>query len=66
MTCVSCGNIATVRAPGRPEWCSRYWWRLPAPTRAAYESGKATVRQIAGAVRERNASVRNFGGGRKR
>lgn len=61
MKCVCCGQEG-VAAP-KPEWRSRCWWALPAPTRAAYEHG-ADIKKIVRASQEKSASVKNFGGGK--
>ena len=65
--CVLCADSDRARAPGVPQLCSRCYWGLAAPTRAAYQQGTATgVKQLRRASRDQHASVRNFGGGRKR
>lgn len=51
---------------GRRDLCSRCYWQLPAPTRAAYEGGRAETKQVLRAIRERFASCREFDGGKRR
>jgi predicted amidophosphoribosyltransferase len=47
------------------DFCRECWFRLPEATRRAFESGQASVKRVAACSRERNRSVRAFGGGRK-
>lgn len=46
----------------RGVFCSRCWRALPAPTRAAYEAGRASVKVVAALSRERLASLKTLKG----
>jgi hypothetical protein len=64
MTCVACERPNLEPAPKR-EFCRRCWDNLPRQTREAFESGRANIKRVVSCSRERNRSVRAFGGGRK-
>ena len=64
--CVACGE--TYRSPSvtDPRICVQCFMRLPWVTQQAFIKGQASMGVVSRLAKERNASVRTFGGGRKR
>jgi hypothetical protein len=62
-TCICCGR------PGEAVQGSRFraecWRKLPKHMRDGYRDGTYGIRQIARASRDGQASIKQFGGGRK-
>ena len=49
----------------KPDICTRCWLRLPQVTRHLYLHGGLTGQRLTGIAKERTASVRTIGGGKR-
>jgi len=47
MTCIACDRPNDRPSPTVREMCAACWWKLPAPTRAAYQCGRLKVMRSA-------------------
>lgn len=66
MNCIACERPNATPSAQMPSMCARCWLRLPQLTRELYLHGGLDRKRLTVLSKERNASVRTFGGGEPR